>query len=538
MNRRLKAFLQLVLMSFYVLVSTEALAQSTATPVVPGYNSLTGCTPSSLPSCFIQFGGPFVATGQAALNATTTSSNVALGSAGPTVVVTNAGTSTAFVTLGGAGVTATTASTPVFVGYPLVLQAGSNTFLAGITATGTAALTITTGTGTPNSTLPGTSSGGGGGTSSVNLAQILGAAISNSNSLPINDAAGSLTVDTGTPGTFTATVVQPTASQLNVTLGTGANVIGALTANQSVNLTQVNGVSTSGGVPVTGSGTAGTPAAGVLSVQGVTGGVAQNVDPDSVVDGVITPITNGGATGTNAVILGPISTAGYQTGHIFVSANAVGTTGAFVQQLSTDGTTWYTIPMASDLSLGVTSGGVASVNISWSFYISGQQLRVIQSGATSGTTVGAVTLKRGTVPTVNAQGLVTAILSGTTNGVFNTSSANAAAGVAPLASTAAVASLPIKTSAGNLHGFIVSNIAASTTWAYAINAVSAPASGSVVTPLEWVQVPATATASWGSGTLPAFFSTGVTLLCSSTGPTASSFIFTTTTSCAFTAMVQ
>lgn len=536
MNRRLKAFLQLVLMSFYVLVSTEALAQSTATPVVPGYNSLTGCTPSSLPSCFIQFGGPFVATGQAALTATTTSSNVALGSAGPTVVVTNAGTSTAFVTLGGAGVTATTASTPVFVGYPLVLQAGSNTFLAGITATGTAALTITTGTGTPNSTLPGTSSGGGGGTSSVNLAQILGAAISNSNSLPINDAAGSLTVDTGTPGTFTATVVQPTASQLNVTLGTGANVVGALTANQSVNLTQVNGVSTSGGVPVTGSGTAGTPAAGVLSVQGVTGGTPQNVDPDSVVDGTLMPVTNGGATGSNAIILGPLPTQGYQTGHVYISATGVGSTGTIVQQLASDGVTWITTALAGDTSLGVTSTS-ASAGASWSFYVWGQQIRVIQNGVTSGTTVGGIVLKRGTVPTVAVLTSVAAQLIGT-NPVTPTSSSAASAGVAPLASAAAVATQVVKASAGNLHGFIVSNIAASTTWAYAINAVSAPASGSVVTPLEWVQVPATATASWGSGTLPAFFSTGVTLLCSSTGPTASSFIFTTTTSCAFTAMVQ
>lgn len=537
MNRRLKAFLQLVLMSFYVLVSTEALAQSTATPVVPGYNSLTGCTPSSLPSCFIQFGGPFVATGQAALNATTTSSNVALGSTGPTVVVTNAGTSTAFVTLGGAGVTATTASTPVFVGYPLVLQAGSNTFLAGITATGTAALTVTTGTGTPNSTLPGTSSGGGGGTSSVNLAQILGAAISNSNSLPINDAAGSLTVDTGTPGTFTATVVQPTASQLNVTLGTGANIIGALTANQSVNLTQVNGSALSISNPVFAGGSNG----GALKTGTDDGLLQSDVIPSNsrvTATGAVYNASTGVLTFSAANQSAVIDTQGY--GALTVGAYSNLTLGW--SPLVSDSSTGPFIIQELTLSSNIGSApGQSSVNSSSiSQYYLNPKGRYIQINVGSAFTANATLSLMLHTARYPDKTIAASLLAGSNNIglVVGASSALATAGVPPLASAAAVATQIVKTSAGNLHGFIVSNIAATTTWAYAINAVSAPASGSVVTPLEWVQVPATATASWGSGTLPAFFSTGVTLLCSSTGPTASSFIFTTTTSCAFTAMVQ
>lgn len=113
----------------------------------------------------------FAPTGQAALNASNSSSNVALGSVGPTALVTNNGTVTAFVNFGGSGVTATTSSYPVNAGQSIAFNVGSNTYIAGITASSTAALSITTGTGLPAIA---NGSGSSAGTTSVNVAQISG----------------------------------------------------------------------------------------------------------------------------------------------------------------------------------------------------------------------------------------------------------------------------------------------------------------------------------------------------------------------------
>lgn len=335
---------------------------------------------------------------------------------------------------------------------------------------------------------------------------------------------------TGPDGTTQTTFYTDTAggTQGCVNIGAGS----------SVQATVAGGTPSVLYARLSGTGSCPNPIGQTTQIQGIAGGVPVNVTPDSVMDATVTSVTNGAATGANAIILGPVPTAGFNTGHIYISAQGTSSTGTIVQQLAADGVTWISTGLASDTSLGVTSSA-ASVGISWNFSVFGSQIRVIQSGVTAGTTVGALVLKRGTVPTTTIQGLVTTILSGTGNGVFNANSASSSAGVAPLASTAAVASLPVKTTGGgNLHGFNVSNIAAAVTWVYAINAVSAPASGSTVTPLEWIQIPANTTQAWTPGTLPAFFSTGVTLLCSSTGPTTTSFIFTSTTSCAFTAMVQ
>lgn len=154
------------------LTATSAFAQSTATPTQTGFLSASGCPHPGQTTCFIQYGPGFNASGQTTLSATGTSSSVALPTGAQTVVVSNAGASTAFVSLGGSTVTAAVSSTPVLPGYPVVLQAGSSTFLAAITAAGTDALTITTGTGIP---APSALAGGAGGpTSNVNVAQVAG----------------------------------------------------------------------------------------------------------------------------------------------------------------------------------------------------------------------------------------------------------------------------------------------------------------------------------------------------------------------------
>ena len=110
----------------------------------------------------------FAPTGQAALTAATTTSSVALGSVGPTALVTNNGSVTAYINFGGSGVTATTSSYPVNAGQSVAFNNGSNTYIAGITGASTAALSITTGTGLP--AIASSSSGGGGGGGAITAA--------------------------------------------------------------------------------------------------------------------------------------------------------------------------------------------------------------------------------------------------------------------------------------------------------------------------------------------------------------------------------
>jgi len=96
----------------------------------------------------------------ASLSATTTSSNVSFGSA-TTVAVSNTGSNTIYIVFGTtSGVTATTSGYPVFAGQTVFLAAGSNTYVAGITSTGTSTLVVTPGSGVPAITGGGSSSGG------------------------------------------------------------------------------------------------------------------------------------------------------------------------------------------------------------------------------------------------------------------------------------------------------------------------------------------------------------------------------------------
>lgn len=104
----------------------------------------------------------FAPTGQAALTAGTSTSNAALGSVGPTALVTNNGSVTAYINFGASNaVTAMTSSYPVNAGQSVAFNVGSNTYIAAITGSSTAALSVTTGTGLP--AIAGGGSGGGGG---------------------------------------------------------------------------------------------------------------------------------------------------------------------------------------------------------------------------------------------------------------------------------------------------------------------------------------------------------------------------------------
>lgn len=178
-------------------------------------------------------------TGQAALTAGIASSRVALGSAGPTALVTNNGTVTAYVNFGDATVTATTSSYPINAGQSIAFDVGSNTYLAGITGSSTAALSVTTGTGLP--AIASAGSGGGGGGGAVYGPTAVGSAAANP---PVLGLAGT-TDHTGTGNVQVADV--NTSGQIAIQapptlpLPSGA----ATSANQSTGNTSLSNIDSS-----------------------------------------------------------------------------------------------------------------------------------------------------------------------------------------------------------------------------------------------------------------------------------------------------
>lgn len=94
----------------------------------------------------------FFPTGQAGITAGTTTGSVALGSTAPTsptALVQNTGAVTAYVRFGISTVVATTSDYPVLAGQSIAFSVGSGTYMAAITASGSAALLVTTGSGVP-----------------------------------------------------------------------------------------------------------------------------------------------------------------------------------------------------------------------------------------------------------------------------------------------------------------------------------------------------------------------------------------------------
>lgn len=108
------------------------------------------------PGC-VQVGVPctsvagFFPTGAADLAASSVSARVAFPTTGSNLiaVVQNTGAVTAYVVAGNSSVTATTAGTPVLPGGTVLVPVALNTYIAGITASGSTSLTVQTGTGQP-----------------------------------------------------------------------------------------------------------------------------------------------------------------------------------------------------------------------------------------------------------------------------------------------------------------------------------------------------------------------------------------------------
>jgi len=167
------------------------------------------------------------------LSVSNSTSETALPAASAVVLVQNIGSNVAYIKLGTtSGVTATTSDLAVPALGGCTVTVGANGFIAGITASSTTTLNLIGGSGLGNTCYGG--GAGAGASSNVNLTQVggsniaLGSALSAA-SLPVVIASDQSAV----------TVVQPTAANLKVT--------------------------------ATGSASAGTPATGVLTVQGITG---------------------------------------------------------------------------------------------------------------------------------------------------------------------------------------------------------------------------------------------------------------------------
>lgn len=102
------------------------------------------------------------------LSVTTGSARIPLPSPGPTALLINTGSVTAYVNLGSATINATTSGVPIGPGCATALSSVGQSYIAGITASGSTTLTVITGAGLP--TLPPvacSASGGGGGAVTV-----------------------------------------------------------------------------------------------------------------------------------------------------------------------------------------------------------------------------------------------------------------------------------------------------------------------------------------------------------------------------------
>lgn len=218
------------------------------------------------------------------LAVTGTTGRVAL-PAGTSILISNPGATTAYVRLGDVTVAATTSDIPVQAGGAVGLTVGANTHLAAITASSTTTINLAGGAGLFTGT-GGTSAGG----------------VANTVTLAAGTAAvGTIAVSGTVPVSGTVAVSGTSAVSGTVGISAGAATIGALVANQSVNLTQV-----AGATAATGHGVAATALRVELPTDGtgVVGLAAGVANVGSVVVSSGTVVNNGGSVtlvGTSAI---------------------------------------------------------------------------------------------------------------------------------------------------------------------------------------------------------------------------------------------
>ena len=198
---------------------------------------------------------------------------------GTTVIVYNTGASAAYVTLGDSTVTATTSGALIQPQSWMAFTSGSNTYLAGVTSSGTTALTISGGMAGAGPSFP----TGSAGSPNANVVSVQG--VSGATALPVT-------------GTFWQTT-QPVSIASLPALAAGANTIGAVTQASgpwTVNQTQINGAAANTG---TGASSAGTARVAVSTDS--PGGALANPGYQYLTDG------------TNTVSVKPASTAAAAT---------------------------------------------------------------------------------------------------------------------------------------------------------------------------------------------------------------------------------
>lgn len=204
----------------------------------------------------------FNPTGEATLSVTNASARVGFGSVGPTAFIVNTGANIAYVKFGNASVVSdTTSGYPIPSGWAISFDVTGSSFVAAITASSTASLTITTGTGVVSVAASGSAAAAG---ESVNLASVGGAAIAIGQaamaaSLPVVIASNQSTLTTQMAGwsfqnitTSTTTTVKSGAGVLHIvnvnTLGTVASTTTVYdnTAGSGTKIATINSLTLSG----------------------------------------------------------------------------------------------------------------------------------------------------------------------------------------------------------------------------------------------------------------------------------------------------
>lgn len=195
---------------------------STATCVLPGTGGGGGGGGTT----------PFTPTGAATLSVSSTSSRVALPS-GVTVLLVNNGAADLAFKLGNSTVTAATTDYALPAGRAIVLAAGANTHIAGITASGSTTLQVTAGSGTP--VISGGGGGGGGGSTSVTATAAAPSYAEGSSTNPLSvTLAGDLRTSAKQSGTWNIGSITTLPA-----LPTGSNTIGAVTQAGTWNIGSV-----------------------------------------------------------------------------------------------------------------------------------------------------------------------------------------------------------------------------------------------------------------------------------------------------------
>lgn len=272
-----------------------------------------------------------------------------------------------------------------------------------------------------------------------------------------------------------------------------------------------------------------------IGVEGADGSTqASNTNPlptnvDGVTDGVIgTSAALGSATqfafASGLPVQGGSSnqnivTTGYGSFTFQITSNPSGNT-VVVEGSWDAGTTWTLFSFRNLLGQGSSSAAAASSSTTpTAFQTVGVAplMRVRMSVFAGTTTTIAASLKRSTPPNVVDAFVGNTVATTTTVQPSTT----AASGVAPItASTALVSNAVMCAAACNAFGGFVVNTDTAPIWVMAFNATSKPADGAITTAQWFWQVPASSTLNYnlGYGDIPTNWTTGLTLVCSSTGP--------------------